>query len=184
MWCYVFDAIVQATLCIVGIDWMLNLYTTLIQVSGCHGPVAFPSNFLSIASKLNTRLRSRMTQKRKFIWISPGFRKNPQFCIWFRSEPKTIYLHRPQIAWKAISHFHNLWKRFKMYKFQLIYIYRYSEARYRHKYKCNIVYIYICKTEVKIVMRYFMGAEADGEWQRNWNKRLWVVCRHVDLTLL
>ena len=29
-----------------------------------------------------------------------------------------------------------------------------------------------------------MGVEADGQWKRNWNKRLWVVCQHVDLVLL
>ena len=29
-----------------------------------------------------------------------------------------------------------------------------------------------------------MGVEADSEWQRNWNERLWVVCQHVALTLL
>ena len=33
-------------------------------------------------------------------------------------------------------------------------------------------------------MKNFMGVEADSQWKRNWNKRLWVVCQHVDLVLL
>ena len=65
--------------------------------------------------------------------------------------------------------------------------YRYSEARYKHKHKCiYILYIFMLfKIEInKNMNEKFHGCRGKRWMKRNWNEGLWVVCQHVDLTLL
>ena len=79
-----------------------------------------------------------------------------------------LYQHRPQIAWKSIRHFRGLSNWFKIYKLQF-YEYRHKEARYLHKYKENM------SNRNKNMNEEFHGCP---------DERLWVVWKHMDLTLL
>lgn len=77
------------------------------------------------------------------------------FAIRHPTTKHIIYQHRPQIAWKDINRFRNLFNWFKsiqnIYTFQFLQIYRYSAARCKHKYS-STKYDTVFKTEMRMWM--------------------------------